>query len=53
MATLQESLIDTLTAGKGNSAVATNTAFGLNALKLKFTTMASRPKNLSNKDNSK
>lgn len=34
MATLQESLIDTLTAGKGNSAVATNTAFGLNALKL-------------------
>ena len=34
MATLQESLIDTLTAGRGNSAVATNTAFGENALKL-------------------
>lgn len=34
MATLQESLIDTLTAGRGNSAVASNTAFGLNALKL-------------------
>lgn len=34
MATLLESTIDTLTAGKGNSAVATNTAFGLNALKL-------------------
>lgn len=34
MATLLESTIDTLTAGKGNSSVATNTAFGLNALKL-------------------
>jgi hypothetical protein len=34
MATLQESTIDTLTAGRGNSAVATNTAFGLNALKV-------------------
>jgi hypothetical protein len=34
MATLQESTIDTLTAGRGNSQVATNTAFGLNALKL-------------------
>lgn len=34
MATLQESTIDTLTAGRGNSAVASNTAFGLNALKL-------------------
>jgi len=34
MACLQESTIDTLTAGRGNSQVATNTAFGLNALKL-------------------
>ena len=37
MACLQESLIDTLTAGRGNSAVATNTAFGDSALKLNTT----------------
>lgn len=37
MATLLESTIDTLTAGRGNSQVATNTAFGLNALKLNTT----------------
>jgi len=34
MAILLESTIDTLTAGRGNSQVVTNTAFGLNALKL-------------------
>ena len=37
MATLLEFTIDTLTAGRGNSQVATNTAFGLNALKLNTT----------------
>jgi hypothetical protein len=34
MATLQESTIDTLTAGRGNNTVVTNTAFGSQALKL-------------------
>jgi hypothetical protein len=34
MATLQESTIDTLTAGRGNNQAVSNTAFGLNTLKL-------------------